>query len=433
MEAPAELQKDLQKDLKKDLQTQHRPRPSVAVSPPALGRRVVMALSVGLYLAFCGLVILNALARPIADWDMLAYTAVIVERQGETDPVRLHAKAYALVKASVTDAQWHELTTLGHYRMVQARDADAFVSMLPMYEVKGGYIRLVEAASRLIGPVAGMRMISFAAMLGLMGTLFWAFWRLGQLHLIGLMTPVMNTLRFPDLASIATPDPVVAFLATAAACLILVAGRTRPPAPALLLLVAAVLFRPDMLVATTGLPLALVAGCVLAAMLKGQSLSAACVHALRAVGPWPWAAALGGFAAYMLAKADVTHPGWFAHFWFSIHEQKDTMAGFQPAFDLKIYLSAVARATMRLLREQTWPWIMLSLMLCGLIWARLRDFGPVLLGLMIFVLGIWASRTLVFPLPDSRIAAPVVLIAILIAVAFAARPSPRSSQRLPEP
>ena len=390
---------------------------------PVAGSRLVMWLSVSLYLSFCALVILNALARPIADWDMLAYTAVIVERQGETDPVRLHARAYGLVKASVTEPQWHELTTLGHYRMVQARDADAFVSMLPMYQVKGGYIRLVEMAARIAGPVAGMRMISFVAVLGLMGMLFWVFWRLGQLRLIGLMTPVMNTLRFPDLASIATPDPVVAFLMTAAACLILVAGRTRPPVLALLLLVAAVLLRPDMLVATTGLPLALVAGCLLARIMNGQVIPAALPAALRDVGPWPWAAALAGFAAYMLAKAGVNHPGWFAHFWFSIHEQKDTMAGFQPAFDLKIYLSAVVRATMRLLREQPWPWIMLSLMLCGLIFARLRDVGPVLLGLMIFVLGIWASRTLVFPLPDSRIAAPIVLITILIAVALVTRPA----------
>ncbi len=383
--------------------------------------RLVLLLSVWLYLAFCGLVILNGAARPIADWDMLAYTAVIIERQGETDPVRLHAAAYGTVKAAVTEAQWHELNALGHYRMVQARDANAFVSMLPMYQVKGGYIRLAEAASRIAGPVAGMRLISLASMLGLMATLFWAFWRLGQLRLIGLLTPVMNTLRFPDLASIATPDPIVAFLATAAACIIIVAGRTRPPAAALILLVAAVLFRPDMLVATVGLPMALVAGCVLARFLDGEAFRDALAGGARAVGPWPWLAALAGGAAYMAAKAGVSHPGWFAHFVFSIHEQKDTMAGFQPAFDFKIYLSAVVRATMRLLREQTWPWIMAAFMLSGLIWARLRDFGPVLLGLMIFVLGIWASRTLVFPLPDSRIAAPLVLIAMVIAAAWAAR------------
>lgn len=388
---------------------------------PQAAARSTTWLSILVYLAFCGLVIVNGLTRPIANWDMLAYTAAVVERQGQINPQQIHAEAYGLVRAAVTDAQWHELTQASRYRVVQARDANAFVSMLPMYQVKGGYIALVDVASRFAGPVAAMRMISLLAVLGLMGMLFWTFRQLGALRLIGLLTPVMGILSFPDLASMSAPDPLVVFLATSAACLILANLRPRPPVLALGLLLAAVPLRPDMLVATTGLPLALVAGCALAAMLNRRGWRESLSHGLLQVGPWPWAALVAGIGAYMLAKAGTSHPGWFAHFMFSLHEQRDTMAGFQPAFDLKIYVLALIRAIMRLLREESWPWLMFSLMLAGLFFARLRDFGPVLLGILIFIIGNWAVRTLVFPLPDSRVAAPIVLSAIMVAVAMIGR------------
>ncbi len=394
-------------------------------SPSITGPRIALVLSVALYLLYCGLVVLNAVARPIADWDMLAYVASVLQRRGETDALQLHAQAFGIVRAAVTDAQWHQLTTLSQYRVVQARDAEAFVSMLPMYQVKGGYVALIDLVGGMLGPVTAMRVVSLASMIVLMAALFVSFWRLGQLRFIGLLTPVMAMLRFPDLASISAPDALVAALATSAACLIILSERTRPPPLALGLLVTAVLIRPDMLVATTGLPLALVAGSTVAALLDGRNLRGALDQGLRATGPWPWAAAVAGVGAYLAAKAGVNHPGWFAHFMFSFHDQRDTMAGFQPAFDIRIYLSALARVTVRLLREDIWPWLMLSLILCGLFFARLRDFGPVLLGLLVFVLGVWASRTLAFPLPDTRVAAPQVLTAIMIAVALIARSADR--------
>ncbi|MGL4441165.1 MAG: hypothetical protein ACRCUE_18055 [Bosea sp. (in: a-proteobacteria)] len=383
--------------------------------------RLATAASVAAYLLFCAMVILNGIARPIAGWDMLAYTATVLERRGVVDPVDLHAQTYATVRAAVTAPQWHELTTQSHYRIVQARDAQAFVSMLPMYQVKGGYVTLVAALASVTGPVAAMRAISLVSIIGLMAVLFWAFWRLGQLQLVGLLTPVMSLLRFPDLASLGAPDPAVAFLATAATCLIIVANSGRVPLIALCLLVGSVLLRPDMLVATTGLPLALVAGSVFAAVLNGESSFRALRHGFKTVGVWPWTAAFAGLAAYAVAKAGVPHPGWFAHFMFSFHDQRDTMVGFQPAFDLKIYVSALARVSMRLLREEVWPWLVVGLMICGVLIVRLRDAGPTLLGMIIFILGVWMSRTLVFPLPDSRVATPQVLTAVMVAVALIAR------------
>lgn len=383
-----------------------------------LNGRVTTIVSVLIYLAFCTIVVFNALAKPIANWDMLAYVASALQRGGELDPSRLHSAAYGIVRAAVTGQQWHELTTLTQYRIIQAQDADAFASMLPMYQVKGGYVVLINALSGFASPVTVMRVISLASTLALMTALLWSFWRLGQIRLIGIMTPILALLNIADLASIATPDPPVTFLVASALCLMLVADRTRPPLSALCMLVVSVLLRPDMLVATVGLPFALVAGVAASAMLDRTPWTTALRQGFTEVGAWPWAAAVAGMGAYLVAKAGSAHPGWYAHFVFSLHEQRDTMAGFSPAFDLRTYLSALARAMMRLLRDEIWPWLMLALLVCGLCIARLRDFGPVLLGLTLFMLGVLATRVLVFPLLDARVAAPQVLTAVIIAIAL---------------
>jgi hypothetical protein len=233
---------------------------------------------------------------------------------------------------------------------------------------------------------------------------------------------VLAALRVTDLASLCAPDSLVAMLGVGAAGLILVRGSPRPPAAALAMLVAAVALRPDMLVATTGLPFALVAGSALAMLLAGARPGAALTQALRAVGSLPWLAAIAGCAAYVAAKWGVAHPGWWAHFNFSFIAQQDTMAGFSPTFDARVYATALARVMVRMLREETWPWIVLAITLAGLLAVRLREAGPTLLALIIFVGGILAARMIAFPLPDSRVATPSVLTLLMIAAAWAVSP-----------
>jgi hypothetical protein len=359
---------------------------------------------------------------------MLAYTGAVLRHQGETRPAAIHARSYEIVRQAVSPDQMQELSASDQYRRVQARDADAFVSMLPMYEVKGGYVALVAALSRFADPVAVMRGLSLAATLGLLVILPLALWRVGALAFAGLLPPVLMALRVGDLASIATPDPLVAFLTVTAGCLILMRGAARPPAGALLLLLLAVSIRPDMLVATTGLPFALVAGAAGAALLAGGPAGAALPSSFRAVGLAPWLAAVAGVAVYLVAKAGVAHPGWWAHFNFTFVAQQETMAGFAPAFDIKVYLTALARVTARLLRDEIWPWLVLAVALWGLTAVRWREFGPVLLGLLVFVFGVLAARTVAFPLPDSRVAAPTVLILLLVMAAHMARTGPASPE-----
>jgi hypothetical protein len=373
-------------------------------------------VSVLLYLAFCGLVTLMALARPIANWDALPYAASVMVHQGETDPATLHRRSYALVQTHVSPAQFHELTSSLPYRTAQAASAENFVSMLPMYQVKGGYIATLSALSRLGDPVTAGRALSLAAILMMLGMLMWSFNALGALHLIGFTVPMLAALRVSDMASTVTPDAVVAALGVSAMALIAVAGRLAVPAPALALLVLAVLFRPDMVVLTSGLPVALICGAALAAAIAGQPVHRALGAGVRAVGAGPWLAALAGAAAYMLAKAGVAHPGWWTHFNFSFVAQPDSLSGAALVYDWRVHASAIARASLRMLREEDWGWMMLAMLLAGLMWAKARTIPPLLLGLALAAIGSVAARTLTFPLPDARIAVlPMLTLAIVAA------------------
>ncbi len=396
---------------------------AVTVAAPIQARVIATWMSVAIYLMFCGVVLLNAVARPVANWDALAYVASVVRHQGETRPAVIHENAYGAVARAVTPDQMQNLREGNAYRRAQAADPAAFVSMLPMYEVKGGYIWLVSALSRLADPVSVMRALSLAATLAMLATLLLALWRIGALHLAGLVVPPLAALQVIDLASISTPDPLVAALSVGATALIVTGRSARPPLASLVLLLLAVAIRPDMLVATTGLPVALVAGCGCAAWLEGNRPGSALKAAFRTVGLAPWLAALAGFGIYLVAKAGVAHPGWWAHFNFTFVTQQENMTGFAPAFEWRIYVSAVARAILRLLRDETWSWIALAIALSAVLFMRIRDLGPVLIGLVIFVIWNLAARMIAFPLPDARIATPILITLLMVAGAYLVRPA----------
>ncbi len=377
-------------------------------------------VSVAVYALFCAIILVSALVRPVANWDALAYVGAVVKFQGETRTSVIHAKAYDAVRQAVAPEDMRDLTEAGHYRRVQARDADAFVSMLPMYEVKGGYIALVSALSRLTDPISVMRGLSLVSTMAILIAIAVVFHRLGALNLLGLSVPVLSALQIRDLATLCTPDAPAAALFVWAAALIIIKGTMRPSPAALGLLVAAVALRPDLLVATAGLPVALVAGSAFVALRDGATARDALLDGVKASGLGPWLAAIAGLFVYSAAKSGVPHPGWWAHFSFSVVAQQDTMQGFAPAFDLKVYVGAIVRVTVRMLRDETWPWLVLAMAGAGLLVIRLRDLHPVLVALTLFAVGILVTRMVAFPLPDARLATPIVVMLVMIAAGLAA-------------
>lgn len=381
-------------------------------------RRLGLAglFSVAVFLLFALVTMVNAISKPIANWDMIPYVGSALQRNGVTDPAEIHRQSYALVKAKVTEAQWMDLISNGRYRAVQAADPHAFVSMLPMYQVKGGYVSMVAAAARVADPVDVMRAVSVFGAAATLAGLLYAFYGLGALRLIGLTVPVLAAVELPDQASLCGPDIIATAMVVWAAALIAV--RAQVCWPAVALLVVSVLFRPDMLVATVGLALALGSGSFIVALARGEPAVAALSGAIRTTGLPALMAAPLGVAAYLVAKIGVAHPGWWAHFWFSVIEQRDTMQGFAPAFDLKAYLSGLVRVFMRAMRGEAWPWIMVALAVAGVMWMRLRAFTPILAGLMLLTIGTIAARSIAFPLPDARIATPWVLIATMVLAGY---------------
>jgi hypothetical protein len=395
-----------------------------AHAPGRVRIAVATLVSLAIYLALVASVAINAWSRPIANWDMLAYSGAVIQRQGETDPALIQQRAYQSVRAAVSDDQWTDLTTAGRYRVVQATNPDAFVSMLPMYAVKGGYITLISVLSHASDIVRAMRLVSFVSVLALLALLPLAFWKLGALRFLGLTAPVLASLGIVDLASLATPDALVAALATGAMVAIVLSQGRGAMLVAVALLVTAVWMRPDMLVATTGLPLALVVGHWLGGFREGRGLITGLIAAVRQVGIVPWLGVGGGAAAYMLAKWGVAHPGWWAHFNFTFVAQQETMAGFQPPFDPQVYVTTLARVTVRLLRAEIWPWLVMAGLLVGLLFARLKDVSGLAFGLFLFGAGMFAARYIAFPLPDARVAVPAMIALLLAAAALVRNPKP---------
>ncbi|MGL4242029.1 MAG: hypothetical protein ACRCTI_13045 [Beijerinckiaceae bacterium] len=372
-------------------------------------------LSVLVFLAYAAIALATAIQKPIANWDMLAYQASVLDRGAETNAAALHRETYARVKAITTENQFRELTESDAWRQRQVRDPEAFRSMLPMYQVKGGYIALLRAASSVTDTIRAARLISFVSVAFMLVCLAWAFWRLGALHYLGLMTPVLAVLRFPDLASMVAPDPLSTALAVAALSVIAARGTIMPGPLPVALIALSVWIRPDMLVVAAGLPFALAAAAILDAWRSGVSW----VRAVSAPGIWPWLALPLAFGAYQLAKWGVVHPGWWPHFNFSIIGLQETMAGFNPEFSWSAYGQGVMRGKLRLARDEIWPWLMLAMLLAA--WLRMdwRKTPAAALALAFVAVGSVAARMVVFPLGDSRLAV-LPLVALLLAGAVAA-------------
>jgi hypothetical protein len=115
-------------------------------------------------------------------------------------------------------------------------------------------------------------------------------------------------------------------------------------------------------------------------------------------------------------------PGWWPHFSFSLIERLDDLDA-APPFSLDSYLHAIARAWYVNATSQNWPW--LAALLTGA-WLLLFDrplrrlrqadllFAALLLSLV--------ARCLLFPIADSRLYLPTILMLALLVAERAGSP-----------
>ncbi len=112
-------------------------------------------------LLMLGAMAVYAQRAPLYTWDLVPYLATVLERADHT-PEQLHSETYAHLAGVLPPAAYSSLVA-GPYAARMAEDVRDFVSQLPMYRVKPGYVwtlRLLHGVG--VEPVAAIMLVSRA-------------------------------------------------------------------------------------------------------------------------------------------------------------------------------------------------------------------------------------------------------------------------------
>lgn len=343
---------------------------------------------------YCTLIAIIALGFPIANWDMIPYTALAQAVPGQ-DIASIHSSAYDSVKLAVSPGEFLQLTEDRRYRIAQYASSDAFATMLPMYEVKWLYIETVRALSGAVGAIQGERLVNSIAMVcfGLMIS----FWLNANRALV-FAPVVIAGLALCDIGTVAritTPDMMAGALVLGAV-LLLQRGQALT---ASLLLALAVATRPDHV---------LLAGCFATALMLASR-------------DWRSAAILlvPSLAAFAFVSNVDNYPGWWTHVYLTQIEYVPTLEGFHPEFSLATYIMAIVKAASRAVAEEGWPVLLLMLGLAAA-WVMMkienvsrRDMA-ITIALLVAVVG----KFLIFPINEGRFHFAYLVPALLLLVAI---------------
>ncbi|WP_417687243.1 hypothetical protein [Roseibium sp.] len=350
-----------------------------------LYRRFNTLIGAGILALFGLMVAAVVTVYPVSNWDMIAYTAVVLEDR-VTDPVEMHDQAFGLVRENLSPGEFIVLTEDRDYRIRQYEDPAAFATMLGFYRLKIAYVETARAISAYMDPVKALRAISTASSLAIIGILLVWLARNGALSYGPVVVGMLVAAQFGAAASLITPDLFGSIFLLLAGFLYI----ERRDLLAAICLVAALFIRPDHLA------------------FIGVFFVFAAIY-----GPGRWIMTATFFvsaAAYFFVLKDDSHPGWWIHLWFSHIEYVPTLEGFDPPFSPVIYLQMLVRATVRSLMNQTW-----LAALFGLIIFYARAIDPAQLGTRVRALlfGVFTSicaKYLVFPHYETRFYFPYLML-----------------------
>jgi hypothetical protein len=331
---------------------------------------------------------------PQADWDMIAYTANILEGDIE-DPVELHERTFGIVKENITPGEYLTLTQDRPYRIRQAEDPAAFSTMLGFYRLKLLYVETAKLLTKYMNPVEALRLISVGSVLAIGAVLLVWLARNGALMHGPAVIALLVLSSFGATAGQQTPDLYTSVFLILAAFLYL----EKQDLAAALALVAAFLVRPD--------HLAFIGVFFVFAALYGP-------------GRWVMTSCFAVcFAIYIWLTRDATHPGWWVHMWFSHVEYVPTLEGFDPPFSIAVYLQMLVRNIVRSLINQTW---------LALLFAQVLFFAMVINPsrlserVRVLLYGVFTSicaKFVVFPHYDTRFYLPyLVVMGMILLVAW---------------
>ena len=266
---------------------------------------------------------------PVSNWDMFAYTAIILEPE-VPDHVERHQKSYDIVRENVSPGEYKTLTEDREYRIRQAQDPDAFQTMMGFYRLKLLYIKTARILDAWMNPVMALRAISMGSALAVGGLLLFWLWQNSGLMYGPVVTALLVLSAFGASAQLLSPD-LYASVFLILAALIYVNRLDFPAAAALFL---AFLVRPD--------HLAFIGVFFVFAMVYGP-------------GRWSMSLCFGlCLASYIILTGGSDHPGWWIHMWFTHVEYVPTLEGFNPDFSILAYAKMLVRSTARSLMNQTW-------------------------------------------------------------------------------
>lgn len=352
----------------------------VQFAAPTLFALVMLAVAIG------------ALVKPEYNWDMAPYIAVALEEE-IPDPAALHPHVWGLMEESASPGQFHKLRYGNPYNIAQYENADFFNSQLGMYRVKWGYIEALRVLGPIIGYIEATQVINFISVL-IFGTVLILWMR--RFHAIEgllILAPFMLATDFLTMAQLANPD-LMTFSAFLVAVYLLRTGKDWWAVPAML---AAFAIRPDGIIFIFALLLATV-------LLGGRKLPMLTTFALAVAG-------------YFLITHNSGHPGWWPHFVFSNLELQNDMRGFEPPFDIMVYIKSLVRGISVGIRYGTWVAVSALLLLS---WVLLRRAGKEpkgtaakLLLAMILCIG---GKFITFPLPDDRVYFLYILLAAVLLI-----------------
>ncbi|NJR13678.1 MAG: hypothetical protein HC779_05040 [Phyllobacteriaceae bacterium] len=335
--------------------------------------------------------------RPLVNWDIIPYLAAASTKDFASFP-EVHDHVYGVLRDGFDTGEFNALAQGDAYRAAQYADPAALQSMLPMYEVKWLYIRLLKAAIPVFGPLKAHLAINIGAA-ALLTVSLWA-WLAGNrmLHMMPVVIMVMLAANVPMMARGMLPDFLTLSLLTSG-LLMFDRGRVWSSLAPLTL---AVLTRPDSAIFIGGLA-------VLLLILQDRRML-------------PGLAALGLAAlAYLFATGSAGHIGWWPHFWFSTYQIQNTLVGFAPEFSLQVYVTAFGYNLARSVTEHVWVGSLLGLALvclwglsgAGQTASESHQHGRIVLILAVVLATI--GKFMLFPLPDTRLYMPLLFPAIMLA------------------
>lgn len=346
-------------------------------------RRFSVWLGALLLAGFFSLTAIYAVTQPLVNWDMIAYLASAEMADGDKDIETVHSQVYAQIKDSVSPAEYDELAAGDKYRLRQSTDAEAFGSMLVMYKVKYLYVEAIRLFKPMFGDVKVMNVMSVVASVVVGAIIIAWLWSAGALALAPLFVGLLAFIGYADLARNGGPDILQTGFFSLGAYIYWRSSSWISVAAAILLFVISFAIRPELLIILIGLVLALV-------LFGGRAIV-------------PIVATITALILYPVLTGGAGHPGWWTHFMFSLRTYSETLVGFDPAFNIMYYLTALARGLIYSLLQESWLLLtLLAVLMRYVLWRSdvpMDKAANLLFWGCLFGLG---GKFLVFPIPETR-------------------------------